>query len=112
VPITGLEELDKHLDELVDNPSIELNAKLLDHVELQLTGTASALPAELCLGKRRRTTGLTMSCRREYPPADPAVPPEAHHDPQAISARSRSPCQPVYQASTARLIHSGPDACV
>jgi hypothetical protein len=39
VPVTGLEELDEHLDELVDDSSIDLNAKLFDHVELQLTGT-------------------------------------------------------------------------
>ncbi|OIW32279.1 hypothetical protein CONLIGDRAFT_264658 [Coniochaeta ligniaria NRRL 30616] len=37
VPVTGLEELDKHLDELVEDPTIDLNAKLFDHVELQLT---------------------------------------------------------------------------
>lgn len=39
IPITRLEELDKHLDELVADPNIDLNAKLFDHVELQLTGT-------------------------------------------------------------------------
>lgn len=39
VPVTGLEELDKHLDELLADPTIDLNAKLFDHVELQLTGT-------------------------------------------------------------------------
>jgi len=39
VPVTGLEELDKHLDELVADPDVDLNAELFDHVELQLTGT-------------------------------------------------------------------------
>lgn len=45
VPVTGLDELDQHLDELVDDPSIDLNAKLFDHVELQLTGTVRNYPS-------------------------------------------------------------------
>lgn len=43
-PITGLEELDRHLDELVEDPSIPLQAKLFDDVELQLTGMAPPSP--------------------------------------------------------------------
>lgn len=39
VPVTRLEELDQHLDELVEDPNTDLNAELFDHVELQLTGT-------------------------------------------------------------------------
>ncbi|KAK3352866.1 hypothetical protein B0T25DRAFT_590628 [Lasiosphaeria hispida] len=38
-PITGLEELDAHLDELVQDQTVPLNAKLFDEVELQLTGS-------------------------------------------------------------------------
>jgi hypothetical protein len=41
VPVTGLEELDEHLDELVRDPSSPLKAQLFDHVELQLTGMPS-----------------------------------------------------------------------
>ncbi len=37
-PITGLAELDAHLDQLVEDPALPLNAKLIDDVELQLTG--------------------------------------------------------------------------
>jgi hypothetical protein len=37
-PITGLPELDAHLDELVQDPTLAANPKLFDHVELQLTG--------------------------------------------------------------------------
>ena len=37
-PITGLDELEQHLDSLVGDPSTPLNAKLFDDVELQLTG--------------------------------------------------------------------------
>jgi hypothetical protein len=38
VPITGLEELERHIQQLVEAPEIPLDAKLLDEVELQLTG--------------------------------------------------------------------------
>lgn len=37
-PITGLEELEAHVRQLIDDPSTPLNAKLFDEVELQLTG--------------------------------------------------------------------------
>ncbi|KAI1800777.1 hypothetical protein F4811DRAFT_564471 [Daldinia bambusicola] len=37
IPVTGVEELEKHLDELVADPNLDLNPKLFDHVELQLT---------------------------------------------------------------------------
>ncbi|KAK4034778.1 hypothetical protein C8A01DRAFT_18476 [Parachaetomium inaequale] len=38
-PITGLDELDKHLDDLLQDASLALNPKLFDDVELQLTET-------------------------------------------------------------------------
>jgi hypothetical protein len=38
-PVTGVEELDDHLDELCDDPETPLNTKLFDEVELQLTGS-------------------------------------------------------------------------
>lgn len=38
VPITGLEELERHLQHVVDAPETPLDAKLFDEVELQLTG--------------------------------------------------------------------------
>ncbi|KAK4163367.1 hypothetical protein QBC43DRAFT_319935 [Cladorrhinum sp. PSN259] len=37
VPISGLEELDKHLDELVQDANLALTPKIFDDVELQLT---------------------------------------------------------------------------
>ncbi|CZR65642.1 uncharacterized protein PAC_15542 [Phialocephala subalpina] len=37
IPVTGLEELEKHLEVLVEAPETPLNAKLFDEVELQLT---------------------------------------------------------------------------
>ncbi|KAK0715968.1 hypothetical protein B0H67DRAFT_610632 [Lasiosphaeris hirsuta] len=39
IPITGLDELDAHLDELVQDAATPLNVKLFDEVELQLTGS-------------------------------------------------------------------------
>ena len=41
-PITGLAELDTHLDDLVQDPDLALNPKLFDDVELQLTGMPTA----------------------------------------------------------------------
>ncbi len=39
VPISRLDELQAHLAELLDSPDTPINARLLDEVELQLTGT-------------------------------------------------------------------------
>jgi len=38
VPVTGLEDLEKHLQQLLDAPETPLKAKLFDEVELQLNG--------------------------------------------------------------------------
>lgn len=37
-PISGIEELRAHLQQLQDEPSTAINVRLLDDVELQLTG--------------------------------------------------------------------------
>jgi hypothetical protein len=37
-PISGLDELDKHLDDLIQDVDLALNPKVFDDVELQLTG--------------------------------------------------------------------------
>ncbi|KAI1653777.1 hypothetical protein F4813DRAFT_393361 [Daldinia decipiens] len=37
IPVTGVEELEKHLDELIADPNLEPTLKLFDDVELQLT---------------------------------------------------------------------------
>ena len=49
IPITGLEELESHLQQLMEIPdSTSVDAKLFDEVELQLTGTYfSCLPSYL-----------------------------------------------------------------
>lgn len=41
VPISGLDELEAHLQQIVQNPETPLNAKLFDEVELQLNGMIS-----------------------------------------------------------------------
>lgn len=41
IPISGLSELQSHLQELESDASVPFNAKLFDDVELQLTGTSS-----------------------------------------------------------------------
>lgn len=38
--ITGLDDLDQHIQEILQAPDAPLNAKLFDEVELQLTGTS------------------------------------------------------------------------
>lgn len=38
VPVTGLEELELHLEVVLEAPETPLNAKLFDEVELQLNG--------------------------------------------------------------------------
>ncbi|XDG09810.1 hypothetical protein ABKA04_009425 [Annulohypoxylon sp. FPYF3050] len=43
IPVTGVEELEKHLDELLSNPTLLPTPKLFDDVELQLTD-ANILP--------------------------------------------------------------------
>jgi hypothetical protein len=38
IPVTGLEELEKHIQQLTEAPDLPLEVKLFDDVELQLTG--------------------------------------------------------------------------
>ena len=38
IPVHGLEELERHVQQLVEAPKTPLNAKLFDEVELQLNG--------------------------------------------------------------------------
>lgn len=44
VPISGLEELQSHVEQLVDDPSAAFDAKLFDDVELQLNGSFLDFP--------------------------------------------------------------------
>ncbi|KAI0127192.1 hypothetical protein BJ170DRAFT_683041 [Xylariales sp. AK1849] len=39
IPVTGVDELEKHLDELIADPSLPPKTKLFDDLELQLTDT-------------------------------------------------------------------------
>ena len=38
IPISGIEELQTHLQQIIQHPQTTLNAKLFDEVELQLNG--------------------------------------------------------------------------
>jgi hypothetical protein len=55
-PISGLEEFQAHLAELENDPSVPFNLKLLDDIELQLTGKhlliQSAIPSPQIPGKK------------------------------------------------------------
>jgi len=39
VPVSGIDELETHLQQIISDPQTPLNAKLFDEVELQLNGT-------------------------------------------------------------------------
>lgn len=43
IPVSGVQELDKHLDELLVDPTLSLTPRLFDDVELQLTGRLTYL---------------------------------------------------------------------
>lgn len=38
IPVSGLAELEEHMEKLAEAPDTPVNAKLFDDVELQLTG--------------------------------------------------------------------------
>lgn len=44
VPVSGVDELDKHLDDILIDPTLPSIPKLFDDVELQLTGMLTYLP--------------------------------------------------------------------
>ncbi|KAK3943211.1 hypothetical protein QBC46DRAFT_43188 [Diplogelasinospora grovesii] len=66
IPVVGLDELDKHLDDLVSDPNLPLNAKLFDDVELQLTD--SNIPPLIPRFLPKLTAIL-----QQYTQGDPAV---------------------------------------
>ena len=79
VPISGLPELETHLQQLVDDPTTPFNVKLLDDIELQLTGKPSdPLPSfQLLTSPSQRTTSLPSS-----PPSSPLSPPSSRPRPK------------------------------
>jgi len=50
IPITGIDDLEKHLEQLLDVPETPLKAKLFDEVELQLNGIVinSGQSSDIC----------------------------------------------------------------
>lgn len=48
VPISGISELQAHLQQLNDDSSLPIEVKLLDDVELQLTGKSFDKVTYLC----------------------------------------------------------------
>ena len=51
VPISGLEELQAHLQQLVDDPAVPFNLKAMDDVEFQLTGRPRSLKMQSSRGR-------------------------------------------------------------
>ena len=64
IPVHGLDELEVHLQKLLEAPEIQLNEKLIDEVDLQLTGQSSALFYCLkeCCNKSVRSLTPTLQC--------------------------------------------------
>lgn len=73
--ITGLEELERHLQHLVQAPDTPLDAKLFDEVELQLTGKLEVpkaysvwwQPVRLCLSQSCERLFGTEAMANSYP---------------------------------------------
>jgi hypothetical protein len=42
IPVSGVDDLEKHLDQLMDDPTLPPDNKLFDDVELQMTGMYNA----------------------------------------------------------------------
>ncbi|KAL2876561.1 hypothetical protein SGCOL_008137 [Colletotrichum sp. CLE4] len=66
VPISGLAELEKHLDDLVASPDTPLEPKLLDDVELQLNALRSPSPHANLLA-------LAILAKASASPSDAAI---------------------------------------
>lgn len=92
LPVTGLSELQAHLEELVNDPATPFNAKLFDDVELQLNGVSFLsytlpiinkylhLPFKLLIHTRiQHSSPLNNSA------------PSSHNNPQADNSRPNTP---------------------
>jgi len=82
VPVRGLDEFDRHLDDLIQDPTLELNAKLFDDIELQLTGRRSSVH----LNRLVIVTDIVLH-RGQHPSVDPSVPSASYHNPQDLHSR-------------------------
>ncbi|KAK1765857.1 hypothetical protein QBC33DRAFT_454292 [Phialemonium atrogriseum] len=94
IPVTGVEELDLHLDQLMRDSSLALDAKLFDHVQLQLT--ESNIPPLIPLLLPKLVAILQQDDR------DPALP-------ASLATRLLSPVtftQSLTLASEESLIHA------
>lgn len=67
IPITGLEELERHLQFISENQETPLNAKLFDEVELQLTGMwMNSLPLRTGNVESAKSFSKTIRKRKKY----------------------------------------------
>jgi hypothetical protein len=60
--VTGLDDLEKHLHLLLQDPETPLNAKLFDEVELQLTGTCAGGTENSSLWKCAQANRVVFCC--------------------------------------------------
>ncbi|TRX93605.1 hypothetical protein FHL15_005577 [Xylaria flabelliformis] len=75
IPVSGVDDLEKHLDQLVSDPTLPPDSKLFDHVELQMTGTLN-FPPEHALRSPAPSANLlamTILAKAAKSPSDAAI---------------------------------------
>lgn len=104
-PISGLDDFQTHLRDLENDPSLPFNLKLLDDIELQLTGTSS--PSQLTYNIVSLITN-TSPLRIKHPPPPPNRPPPPHPPPQNNLPGPLPAPLPHHQAPLPPDIHPHP----
>lgn len=102
-PVSGADDLENHLQQLLETPDTPLNGKLLDDVELQLTGKYHIL--DFTFNIVRSLTYKCLTCRSQHSTSSPPNPPKTHRSPLFLPKRPRHHRQPRHQAPQTRQIH-------
>lgn len=95
-PITGLEELEAHVERLVEAPEILLNAKLFDEVELQLTGKP-------CDVEDQVNVWYLTALRYQYPAVDTTIASKANAGSPHLRSRSYSSSESLHETLEASM---------
>jgi len=102
-PITGLEDLEKHLQQVLDAPETPLKAKLFDEVELQLNGIV------LC---SRQHLQLLTDSREQHTPAHPTAATKPHPNPIYLRKGPHHTGQSGDEAAQTYPIHTRSHPCI
>jgi hypothetical protein len=71
IPVSGVDELEKHLDQLMSDPTLPLENKLFDDVELQITGKQNILVVK---NNIPLLTSLSFKKQTSYPSSHASFP--------------------------------------